>query len=83
MSRKHGFELPLHPMQISSWLVVALMVVLNYLVVHPALGQAAGVAFLCVYSLLQAGVLLLGGILTAWDPTDKVVYRHRAALDRK
>ena len=83
MPRKHGFERPLHPMQLCAWVVTGLMIVLNYLAVQGSLQSSARIAFLCCYTPLQVMVLTLGAWLTAWDPTDKVVYQHRIALARK
>jgi len=66
-------------LQMCAWAAVALMLFLSYFVVQRSLPLAARSVFLCVYSLSQLAVLLLGGLLTVYDPTDSVVYRHRAA----
>ncbi len=82
MPRRHGFQRPFHPLQVVAWAASGLMMFLGYFVVQRSLSHATKVAFLCVYSVAQLAVLLLGGLLTLWDPTDSVVYQHRAAKEK-
>jgi len=81
MPRRHGFQLPYHPLQICAWAAVLLMLFLSFFVVQRSLSPTLQVVFLCLYSPTQFAVLVLGGVLTGWDPTDPVVYRHREALE--
>ena len=63
-----------------AWVVIGMMLFLSFFVVQRSLSGTVQVVFLCVYSLTQTAVIVLGGLLTAWDPTDPVVYQHRQAL---
>ena len=88
MPRKNGLTLPLHPLQVISWAILLEMIVTNYVLVRAALSadlqvRLSQVAFTVMYTILQVTQLALGAVLTTWDPTDKVVYEHRRAIESK
>ena len=87
-TRKHGFEPPFHPFQVIGWICTLAMLLINYVLIRGALGLIEEVSskqylFLILYSGLELAVLVFAFILTKGDPTDPVVYAHKAALQRK
>nr|XP_008199271.1 PREDICTED: probable palmitoyltransferase ZDHHC1 [Tribolium castaneum] len=71
LRRQHGFQLPLHPLQVSGWLVAAVLSAGGFLVVVPALpahAQPACVAALSALLLLHLAAHLAAALLDPAEP---------------
>ncbi|KAK9665834.1 hypothetical protein RND81_14G139700 [Saponaria officinalis] len=73
--RRHGWQLPLHPLQIAGMVVFTLLVAAFYLFLAPFVGNR--IASLTVFSIFSTLVVSVVGLFvrcTATDPSDKA--RH-------
>ncbi|CAL8089997.1 unnamed protein product [Orchesella dallaii] len=74
--RIHGFELPLHPQQIMSWVIMLFIAIFTYAVMIPDLGQDSGhcfLAFLVFITVLYTFLLILYFAATIVDPAHSAV----------
>ncbi|KAI4470205.1 zinc finger dhhc domain containing protein [Holotrichia oblita] len=71
LRREHGFQLPLHPLQVSGWLALAALSVGSYLVLIPALPrhwQPAALATLSTLLLLHLATHLGAALVDPAEP---------------
>lgn len=75
-TRKNGFQRPLHPLQVISWVYFGLKSVSFYLIVTPAIinmNLAYYISILSIYGMLIVLVVSLAVKATFSNPTDPLV----------
>uniref|UniRef100_A0A0E0ML53 S-acyltransferase n=1 Tax=Oryza punctata TaxID=4537 RepID=A0A0E0ML53_ORYPU len=79
--RRHGWQLPLHPLQLVGMAVFAVLVAVFYVVVGPYLGSTvAGNTLLALFSSSAAAAAALYVRCTAVDPSDRT---HAKKMKRR
>ena len=83
--KKHGFYWPPHPLQVCTYLVLALQLLVTFVCMAPLFPKPLSVLltqiyFMVVCGMLQVGVAVIGYMTTRSDPTDPAVYAHRRAM---
>ncbi|ODM93730.1 putative palmitoyltransferase ZDHHC11B [Orchesella cincta] len=71
--RIHGFELPLHPQQILSWVIMLFIAIFTYAVMIPDLPGHCFLAFLVFITVLYTFLLILYFAATIVDPAHAAV----------
>lgn len=77
LRREHGFQLPLHPLQVSGWLTIVVLTAGTFLVLVPALPihlQSAAVAAVSIPLLLHLVVHVASAIV---DPAEPALRKKR------
>lgn len=77
--RSNGFQRPLHYLQVISWVVTVLDIVVFYGVLTPVYRDDFIAVWPIVYGVMQTLVCGLAFRATQIDPTDRVVLEHRKA----
>lgn len=87
LRREHGFQLPLHPLQVTGWLTIAVLTAGTFLVLVPALPigvQSAAVAAVSTPLLLHLAAHVAAAIV---DPAEPALRKKRPEpvpeLDRR
>ena len=78
--RKHGCTYPPHPYQALAWAAAIYTVVVTAIVVVWLLPGWVQVFYTVFFSAFGTLLLILGSLITFSDPTDPIVYEHRAAI---
>ncbi|XP_042476389.1 protein S-acyltransferase 18 [Macadamia integrifolia] len=76
--RRHGWERPLHPLQIVGMAVYSFLLVAFYAFLGPFLGnRTAEITVVTLFSFVALSVIFLFVRCTAIDPTDKTSFKNR------
>lgn len=77
-SRRHGWQRPLHPLQLVGMAVYTFLVASFYCFVGPFLGNhIAEIVVITIFSSVALSVMILFIRCTAIDPSDKTRYHHK------
>ncbi|CAG9323791.1 unnamed protein product [Blepharisma stoltei] len=75
-SRSHGFSLPLHPVQVFSWIMMLFNIAVVSLVYFPSMNLYSKISFAVLFALSQIFVIFFAFRAIICDPTDPMVHEH-------
>lgn len=78
--RQHGFEKPLDPHQIGSWVGMSVYGIAFLVLYTPIYLGAAGITLTSVYVLLGLAIIASGALSMRTDPIDDGVAQRRASI---
>lgn len=81
--REHGLQLPLHPLQLTGWLVLTFLATLSFIVLIPALHATIQPAARGTLTVLLAIHVILHLAAALIDPADRALLQQRRSARRR
>mmetsp|Transcript_19138 Transcript_19138/g.34903 ORF Transcript_19138/g.34903 Transcript_19138/m.34903 type:complete len:326 (-) Transcript_19138:638-1615(-) len=75
--RLNGFTLPLHPLQVTTWVLMLILTVTFYTLVVPPLGRTLQICSVLVYTLSLISTCFFGFLCTRSNPSDPTIDEER------
>lgn len=79
MVRRHGFERPLEPLQLLTWMLLVVLVSEFYATVIPTFKEAVSWGVGVAYAICVAGCIAAGALACSTDPIDENAWKPQAS----
>ena len=80
-SRKHGLEIPFHPIQILSWVISIYNACIFIIIILPQYDEKNRIIFSTIFSILLLTFIVTGYLVSKSDPTDPSVHEYKYCKD--
>ena len=81
--RRHGFESPYHPIQVSGWVVSIYTGLVICVLTFPEYNTLEATILSIIYSFLTVFYVYFGHFVTKSDPTDPAILVYKASQDKQ